>query len=113
MNIVFDNNREGKVVRIDIGQRLDLTAYKPFSEVTIRAVDNPQVVAIVVDFSKTHQLFDSGKAMLYDLITKAGYLKIPVRLVNASPDISLELSLVEYSTQRLYGNGDIGASAQP
>ncbi|MGB5600925.1 MAG: hypothetical protein WBO14_00470, partial [Gammaproteobacteria bacterium] len=64
MNIVLDDNREGKVVRIDVGQRLDLTAYKPFTEGTIRAVDNPQVVAIVVDFSGTRHLFDSGKAML-------------------------------------------------
>jgi hypothetical protein len=103
MNIIVDDLKEGKVVRINVGHRLDLTAYKHFSEVTVCAVDDPRIVAIVVDFSGTHQLFDSGKAILFDLIMRANYLKIPLRMVNANADISLKLSLLEHSMEHIQG----------
>ena len=84
MNIVVEHLKEGKVVRVNVGYRLDLTAYKHFNEVTVCAVDDPRIVAIVVDFSGTQHLFDSGKAILFDLIMRANYLKIPLRLVQSS-----------------------------
>lgn len=104
MEIVVDELGEGQVVRVNVGRRLDLTAYKSFSELTVCAVDNPKIAAIVVDFSNTHQLFDSGMAILLDLITRTRYLKIPLRLVNANPDISLKLSMLELSTDRIKQN---------
>jgi anti-anti-sigma regulatory factor len=104
MEIVIDDLGEGQVVRVNVGHRLDLTAYKSFSEVTACAVDNPQIAAIVIDFCNTQQLFDSGKAILFDLIMRARYLKIPLRLVNANPDISLKLSTLELSTDRIIQN---------
>lgn len=97
MRIVVDEFMEGKVVRVDVGRRLDLRAYKTFSEATICAVENPKTVAIVVDFSDTYQLFDSGKATLFDLMMRARYLDIPLRLVNARPEIRLMLSMPAWS----------------
>ncbi|MBT8126046.1 MAG: hypothetical protein KJP15_01070 [Gammaproteobacteria bacterium] len=111
MEIVVDDLGEGQVVRVNVGHRLDLTAYKSLSEVTVCAVDNPQIAAIVIDFSDTHQLFDSGKAILLDLIMRARYLKIPLRLVNANPDISLKLSMLELSTDRIIQNERGGVAA--
>ena len=110
MNIVVDDLKEGRVVRVNVGHRLDLTAYKHFSELTVRAVDDPRIVSIVVDFSDTKQVFDSGKAILFDLIMRANYLKIPLRMVNASTDVSLKLSLLEPSMECLQGNSR-GAAA--
>jgi anti-anti-sigma regulatory factor len=110
MKIVVDDLREGKVVRVDVGHRLDLTAYKTLSEVTVCAVEDSQVVAIVVDFSGTHQLFDSGKAILFDLIMRTRYLNIPLRLVNAGTDISLKLLMLEFSTDGLHRNSDVAVA---
>lgn len=97
MNIFVDNLKDGKVVRVDVGHRLDLTAYNSFREVTVRAVDDPEIVAIVIDFGDTNQLFDSGKAVLMDLMLRAKYLDIPLRLVNVGSDISFQLSMLGYS----------------
>lgn len=108
MRIVLDDSSEGKIVRVHVGKRLDLTAYKPFNEATTRVIDNPEVVAIVLDFSETHQLFDSGKAMLNELQMRARALRIPLSLVNAGPGIRHKLSLTELSRMRLYNNGDPG-----
>ena len=109
MKIVVDEFREGKVVRVDVGHRLDLRAYKTFSEATVRAVENTQIVAIVVDFSDTYLLLESGRAILLDLMMRTRYLQIPLRLVNASPEISLKLSMLELSTEDMHRNGDVAA----
>ena len=91
MKIVHDNSWEGMIVRIDVGKRLDLTAYKLFSEAISCAVKNPRIVGIQVDFSGTHRLFDSGKAMLLNLKKRTRHLKIPLRLANISPEIRQKL----------------------
>ena len=110
MKIVVDESMEGKVVRVDVGHRLDLRAYKTFSEATVCAVENPQTVAIVVDFSDTDQLFDSGIAILFDLMIRARYLDIPLHLVNARPEIRLKLSMLELSTDGIHRSGDLAVT---
>lgn len=106
MNIELEQQDGEKILRIDIGRRLDLSAYKTFNNVTVRAVNDPQIAAIVIDFVRTEKLFDSGRAILLDLIRRAGYLKIPLRLINASPAIQPKLSMAEFPMARLRRDGN-------
>ncbi|MBT8439401.1 MAG: STAS domain-containing protein [Gammaproteobacteria bacterium] len=108
MKIFLDHVRGGKVVRIDVGKQLDFTAYKRFTRATLRALEDPEVVAIVVDLSATHLLFDSGKAMLIDLKMRANSLGIPLRLLNSSPEIWHKLAMVEYSKIHLNRYANVG-----
>lgn len=108
MKIEWDDNREGKVVRIDVGTQLDLTAYKRFAEATIRAEENSEVVAIVVDLGGTSLLLDSGLAMLLDLKKRAISLGIPLHLVNTRPEIRHKLSIVDFSTVHLNRYANVG-----
>ena len=111
MKVVLDDDNGSRVLKIDVGKRLDLTAYKQFCDVTVRAVNDPQIASIVIDFSATNQLFDSGKAILLDLIMRARYLNIPLQLVNARPEIRLKLSMVELSMVKLNRDGDVNVYA--
>lgn len=111
MKIVVDECTDGKVVRVDVGHRLDLRAYKTFSEATVCAVENTQIVAIVVDFSDTYQLLESGRAVLHDLMMRTKYLQIPLRLVNANADINLKLMMLELATEGMHRNGDVAVTA--
>ena len=40
MKPVLDDGRSGKVVRIDIGSRLDMTAYEKFRKATVCAAES-------------------------------------------------------------------------
>jgi anti-anti-sigma regulatory factor len=111
MKPVLDNGGSGKVVRIDIGSRLDMTAYEKFREATVCAAESREIVSILVDLSETHRVFDSGMAMLLDLKTKAGYLGIPLRLVNVRPEIRRKLAMVKLSTIHLNRYASVGLCA--
>jgi anti-anti-sigma regulatory factor len=100
MKIAVEGSNEEKILRIDIGERLDLSAYKAFGDAIARAMRDPQIAAIVVDFCETHLLFDSGKAILLDMTKQAWYLGIPLCLINASPQIRHKLPNINRSMYR-------------
>lgn len=111
MKPVSDDGRSGRVVRIDIGSRLDMTAYEKFREATVRAAESREAVSISVDFSETHRVFDSGMAVLLDLKTKTRYLGVPLRLVNVRPEVARKLAMVELSVVHLNRYASVGQYA--
>ena len=111
MKPVLDGGSSGKVVRIDIGSRLDMTAYEKFHKATVCAAKSREFVSILVDLSETHRVFDSGVAMLLDLKTKAGCLGIPLRLVNVRPELRRKLAVVESSIIHLNRYASVGMYA--
>ena len=96
MKPVFDDGSSGKVVRIDVGSRLDMTAYEEFRKAIVCAAESRKMVSILVDFRETHRVFDSGMAVLLDLKTKARYLGVALHLANARPEIRRKLAMVDY-----------------
>ena len=107
MKIVVEGGNEEKILRIDIGERFDLSAYQPFGDAIARAGRDPHIAAIVVDFCGTHLLFDSGKAILLDMTNRARYLGIPLCLINASPQIRHKLPNINRSMHRPRRNNNV------
>ena len=97
MKIVVEGRNEERVLRIVVGERFDLSAYQPFGDAIARALRDPHIAAIVVDFSATHLLFDSGRAILLDMTERARKLRIPLCLINASPQIRRKLPNINLS----------------
>ena len=108
MKPIADDGRSGKVVRIHIGSRLDMTAYEKLREATVYAAESRESISILVDFSETRRIFDSGMAVLLDLKTKARYLDIPLRIVNVRPEIARKLATVELSIIHLNRYASVG-----
>jgi anti-anti-sigma regulatory factor len=107
MKIVVEGGNEEKILRIDIGERFDLSAYQSFGDAIARARRDPHIAAIVVDFGGTHLLFDSGKAILLDMTKRARYLGIPLCLINASPQIRHKLPNINRSMHRPRRNNNV------
>ena len=100
MKIIVEGRNEERILRIVVGERFDLSAYQPFGEAIARAFRDPRIAAIVVDFSGTHLLFDSGRAILLDMTDRARNLRIPLCLINASPQIRRKLPNINLSMYR-------------
>ncbi len=100
MKIIVEGSSEVKILRIVIGERFDLSAYQPFGDAIERALADRQITAIVVDFCETRQLFDSGMAILLDMTERARSLRIPLCVINASPQIRHKLPNINLSMYR-------------
>ena len=107
MKTIIEGSNEERILRIDIGKRFDLSAYKPFGDAIARARRDPHIAAIVVDFCGTRLLFDSGKAVLLDMTKRARTLRIPLCLINASPQIRRQLPNINRSKYRPRMDNDV------
>ena len=100
MKIVVEGSSEVKIIRIVIGERFDLSAYQAFVDAIANAQRDRQITAIVVDFCETQRLFDSGMAILLEMTGRARYLRIPLCVINASPQIRRKLPNINLSMHR-------------
>lgn len=91
MKLNTTNIQSENVIYITTGDILDITAYRIFYKAALLATASGEYSAIVLDFARTHHLFDSGKAMLLFLRRESGRLKNQIYLTNVRPNIKRKL----------------------
>ncbi len=89
---------DGRVITIEIDERLDLSVHSMFVQACELAA-RPGPRAIEVNVGKTRYIQDSGLAMLLMLRGCAGRLKNRIRLVNCSPEMKTRLTAHRMHTQ--------------
>ena len=88
---------EGKVVSIQTGCVLDLSAFETILSASDLA-NTPETSSIEVDLGKTLHIRDSGVAML-QLLRKLTRWTCPIRLVNLDPVVHYRITTSRIGTQ--------------
>jgi hypothetical protein len=86
MKLAAVNTADGRVIRIEADERLDLSVHGVFVH-ACKLAEYPNLRAIEVNLVKTRHILDSGLAMLMMLRERAGHLDNCIKLFNCSPEI--------------------------
>ena len=86
MKLAAVNTSDGRVIRIEADERLDLSVHGAFVH-ACKLAEYPNLRAIEVNLVKTRHILDSGLAMLMMLRERAGHLDNGIKLFNCSPEI--------------------------
>jgi hypothetical protein len=86
MKLAAVNTSDGRVIRIEADERLDLSVHGVFVH-ACKLAEYPNLRAIEVNLGKTRHIRDSGLAMLLMLREGAGHFDKTIKLFNCSPEI--------------------------
>jgi ABC-type transporter Mla MlaB component len=86
MKLAAVNTTDGRVIRIEADEHLDLSVHGVFVH-ACKLAEYPNLRAIEVNLGRTRHIRDSGLAMLLMLREGAGHFGKNIKLFNCSPEI--------------------------